>query len=470
MVPSHAGVARPVLVENALAAFFTFLPFAYALQVLTQRSYAPVLGYLFLVGTMVWLLRRSLDGVRVRGLDTLSVGFLALIFHHCVMSWVVAVPGDIGLVVRVLVLFTVPLGLFWMPRAISLDGLELVLRCIAIAALLVSIELVYENVSTQIFKTSTHFQLLNKSYLHDVLGLGELAQLWWPAYRAAGLIEHPHATALFCNIGLCIAAMFYVFKNRKFYLAIALISAFAVWTQGFRVPVLSQIAVLAVLGGGVCLGWNRVFRGRAAICVSLYALTVILILVVDPTYVVHRYYWPSAQGNFQLPDNIGLGKWISYTSEDLIRQSYLIKWLQGDSSSWLQALFGHGLVGTLSGRFPFSDDMFLLALPLQYGLLGSIVFGGVWIAAIWSGVDCQLTHRNLQVPVQLKMIALISLATLLLLALSMTHSGILQRKVIYPLFPFFIGVVACSRKAYQELWLRSCALPVSSPSVRTALT
>jgi hypothetical protein len=454
---------------KALAACFAFLPFSYALQVSTRNPYAPLLGYLLLVGAMLWLLKEGRYNGRMGRPDALSTGFLFLIIHHVVMCWIVADPGEEGLVARVLVLFTVPLILFWVPRTIDLDGLELIISFITIAALLVSIELIYENVSTQVFETSSFFQLLNKSYLHEVLGSEGLSQMWWHAYRAAGLIEHPHATALYCNMGMCMAALLYIFQRRKFYLAISLICALAVWTQGFRVPVISQAGLIVLFGVFACLEVNTVVRRRAATYISLYALMVLCIFVVDPTYVVHRYYLPSTQGDFQLPNQMGVGTWIKYTLYDLVQQSYFVKWLEGDSSGWRQALFGHGLLGTLSGRFPFSDDMFLLALPLQYGILGFVLFISIWITAIGAGIKVHIRYLDLQVPMQLKMVALISLCAILLLALSMGHSGVLQRKAIYPLFPFFIGVLARMEREYLDLRVRACKSRMADMAVRTTL-
>lgn len=464
------GIDRSALAAKALAVFFFFLPFAYALQVLTRSPYVPVLGYLLLVGTMIWLILRHLDSVRIRDLDAISVGFILLIFHHVMTSWAVAEQGDAGLMARVLVLYTVPLVLFWVPRSISLDGLELILRCIAVAALLVSIELIYENVSTQVFETSAYFQLLNKSYLHEVLGSEELGQLWWHAYRAVGLLEHPHATALFCNIGMCTAAMLYIFRSRLFFLTVALISAAAVLTQGFRVPVLSQVAVTTLLGVFIWLRGDEVVRRRAVIYMSLYVVTAAGIFIIDPTQIVSRYYLPSMQGNFQTPNNMELSQWLGHTSVDLIRHSYLVKWMEGDSASWSRALFGHGLVGTLSGRYAFSDDLFLLALPLQYGLLGVIVFGGIWIAAIGAAFAVHIRNLELKVPaVQLQMLAFVGLAAAVLLAMSMVHSGVLQRKVIYPLFPFFIGVLALTGKEYQKIQVRASKPPLADISVSSLL-
>lgn len=412
-------------------------------------------GYLLLLGAMAWLLKSPHDSLRISRPDALSAGFLFLIIHHSVMCWFVAGPGDAGLVARVLLLFTVPLLVFWVPRIVNLDALELIFRFITVAALLVSIELIYENVCTQVFETSSYFQLLNKTYLHKVLGAGELGQLWWHAYRAVGLIEHPHATALFCNIGMSTAAIFYIFRHRLIYLAVALVSAGAVWTQGFRLPVLSQTAVIMLLCVFVWLEGDKAIRRRAAIFMSLYALTLACILIVDPTEVVHRYYLPGVQGDFQIPNNMGVGRWYRHTSDDLIRQSYLVRWLEGDSNYWRLALFGHGVLGTLSGQYPFSDDLFLLALPLQYGILGAIVFGGIWIATIWTGCESHF-RQHVRVSSQLKTVAFAGLFAVLLMALSMTHSGVLQRKAIYPLFPFFIGVLARTRREYLDLRERAC--------------
>lgn len=454
----HAKVSP--LAVKALALFFLVLPFSYLLQVLAQTPYVGVAPYLLLVGCLVLLGKDLPHGAGGGFADPLSIGFILLFLHHVVMSWVVGGENDAGLVVRALVLFTLPLMLFWAPRAIELAAQELVFKMLSVGAAIVSLELLYENVITQVFEKSSSFQLLNKAYLHEVLGTKELGQLWWAGYRATGLIEHPHATAFFCNVGLCVATVLYVYRGRIPYLIFALVCTLAVWTQGFRLPVLAQIAAIAVLGAFMWMDKNVAVRRRVVVFMFWFAASCIFVAVADPTHVAHRYYFPSFRGDFQLSKDMDVGMWIRYTADDLIQQSYLMKWMNGEWGLWREALFGHGLVGSLSGRYPFSDDFFLLALPLQYGLLGAIVFGGIWVLAIGRGFIDLIRYRASPLPVQLRIAGLIGLSTMLLLALSMVHSGVLQRKAIYPLFPFFAGVLARLHMDCRK-W-RSLDVPVFS--------
>src|SRR3569833_3349314 len=78
------------------------------------------------------------------------------------------------------------------------------------------------------------------------------------------------------------------------------------------------------------------------------------------------------------------------------------------------------------------------------------VFGGIWLLAIGTGLFDLIRHRVLPLPVQYKMAGLIGLSTMLLLFLSMAHSGVLQHKAIFPLFPFFAGVLARLHMDYRK--------------------
>lgn len=432
-----------------LGVFFLTLPFAYLLQISTHMHYAGAMPYLLLAGSLALLIKKCNRSTVKDSFHLLSVGFFLLTIHHLVTSLIMARDEGFGLAMRVLVLFTLPLVLFWVPQAIGLNSLIRIFKAISIGAAIVATELLYENVTTQILGEFSFFQLLNKAYLNNVHGK-DLTQLYWPTYRATGLLEHPHATAFFCNIGTLSAALLYIFRGRLLFLACSVVCVLAVWTQGFRLPVLAQIIVMAMTLLVVGMEKDITLRRRAGIFVSWFLASCLFVAIVDPTHVTHKYYLAGILGNFQLAENIDVREWLRYTASELITLSYWWKWLHGEWQLYGQALFGHGLVGTLSGRYIFSDDLFILALPLQYGLLGTMVFAGVWISAIGTGFRNLIHYRSVPLPADIRMAGLIALAALTLLALSMAHSGVLQRKAIFPFFPFFAGTLAFLNMLYRK--------------------
>jgi hypothetical protein len=75
----------------------------------------------------------------------------------------------------------------------------------------------------------------------------------------------------------------------------------------------------------------------------------------------------------------------------------------------------------------------------QYGVIGTVIFMSLWVFSIYIAATLLLKSRNLD---SLDRVLLCySVSTLILIFVSMFHSGALQRKAIYPLFTLAVGIV-----------------------------
>ncbi len=440
--------------DNLLLLFFSLLPFAYAAQVLTGKPVAGAVPYLFLLTALALRCSEWIDHPTAGRPNLLAIGFALLILHNLFFSIHELVAGEAGLAIRVLVLFTLPLALFWLVQMANQETVLRIFAILALGAVAVSLELDYENICTQILQKSSPFQLLNKDYVAAITG-HDLTQLYLISYRPTGLLEHSHATTFFITIGLFTSTFLHIYRGRLYWLACALLCATAVVMHGTRLPLVA--ITVAGLAGAIIFAFvekQAIFRRRALVTTLLLILVCLLVLLIDPTGAAHKYYWPALfHGDFQLP-NPSPNKarvitdgwattdgWIASSIEDLININIgpWHKLMQGQGKNLILALFGHGITGTLSGRYPFSDDLFILALPLQYGLLGTVVFFGIWIACPLLVVLVLL--RRKEIDKDARLLLCMAFTALVVLGTSMLHSGVLQRKATFPIFPLAAGIV-----------------------------
>jgi hypothetical protein len=451
---ARRDVSLPMISDNLLLLFFALIPFAYAAQVRSGSPMAAAVPYLFLLAALFLRAREWIDHPTARRPNLLAIGFGLLILHNLIFSLHELITGEPGLTIRALVLFTLPMALFWLVQMVNQETILRIFAILALGAVAVSLELDYENICTQIFHKSAPFQLLNKDYVAAVTGYN-LTQLYLIFYRPTGLLEHSHATTFFITVGLFTSTFLHIYRGRLHWLACALLCAIAVVMHGTRLPLVA-IAVAGLTGTVVFAFVEKraMLRRRALIAALVLILVCLLVLLVDPTGAAHKYYWPALfHGNFQLPDTspnktgIPANEWA--TTDEWITSSIgglininLAPWhklMQGQSGNLVLALFGHGITGTLSGRYPFSDDLFILALPLQYGLLGIAVFFGVWIACPLLVVLVLL--RKKEIDKNDRLLLCMAFAALIVLGTSMLHSGVLQRKATFPIFPLAAGVI-----------------------------
>ncbi len=162
-----------------------------------------------------------------------------------------------------------------------------------------------------------------------------------------------------------------------------------------------------------------------------------LILVIDPVGTSAQYYKPAVtDADFQVPPGL-----LFDLAKRLVTESEWWHLLHGEASDLTIALFGHGITGSLSGSRLFSDDLFFLALPLQYGLVGFTVLTVIWAVLIWK--SCALLLAPPGSDEAASSMAIFAGGVLFVLSVSMLHSGVIQRKAIFPLLPLSIGTIWC---------------------------
>ena len=110
------------------------------------------------------------------------------------------------------------------------------------------------------------------------------------------------------------------------------------------------------------------------------------------------------------------------------------EWL---SPEFFKGLFGHGigasLIGTVDG---LDDNVFVMQIFAQYGLLGGVTFIGLFFAAavsFWTAFNHAKGSDSI--------LLVFAFALVVLLGLSMLHSGVIQRKAIFPILLWAFAII-----------------------------
>lgn len=446
-VPANAECmtsAVSVVAHRSFLAFFLLLPFTYALQVVFGAPEIATVTYFFLVVALGALLLDAYRTGRVAIVQVSLKHFLplcfAFLFMHHLLSVAITLPtGNAQLGVRALLLFTLPLLLFWAVQLKRQERLAVVLPLVAIGGVFVCSEMLYETFSLRILDTSTAFQLLNREYVISRIG-HDLTQLWRVGYRPPGLLEHVHAVTIFAALAALAHMVLFCRDGRWYWLAGLTLCAGALLVHGTRVPVAAFMLAFLVLGAIFSrTETDSVVRRRGLIVTVLLVGLVLFVLFVDPFGTAKAYYWPAlTRGDLQVSGRTT----VQMITEDSMQQtadSVLGRFLQGQDVELSALLFGNGIVGSLRGDVGFNDDLFLFAVLAQYGVPGFLVFLGLWCYAIYKAIQALLKQR--EIDVQARSLLYFATAVLVVLGLSLSHSSVLQRKAIYPFFPIAAGIV-----------------------------
>jgi len=427
-----------------LYAFLILLPLTYALQVISGRPEVAILTYAFLIVSYIQLFRQRHQSQRLlpftRSLvDFLPLGFSFLLIHHVVSAGDALLAGDFQMAVRGMLLFTLPLLLFWLVQELRSVELKMILVLLSILGGLVSCELLYENFSARILESPTVFQLFNRDYILARNGV-ELKQFWITSQRPPGLLEHVHAVTYFAAFAALANAVLFCLEGRWRWLLGMCVCAAALLAHGVRLPVVAAMITFALLTAVVYKREHRKDIRKRGIWIFLALVALVLIqLFVDPLGTSKIYYWPVfLSGDFQIEDAT-TSQYVVNESTRLINISAWGDLLTGQQTNLLVAAFGHGIVGSLNGIEGTSDDLFLLSILSQYGLLGALIFFGIWLLAIYCAILGLM--RVSTVDDDERAALYFATGVFIILAVSMLHSGVLQRKVIYPYFPLVAGIV-----------------------------
>lgn len=425
-----------------LYVFFIFLPLTYALQVISGRSEVAILAYGFLILAYIQLFLESNPNWKFLSLprslaDFLPLGFCFLLIHHGISVGDSLLAGDLQMASRGMLLFTLPLLLFWAVQQLRTTELRMTLVLLAIFGCLICCELLYENFSVRILRTPTIFQLLNRDYTIARNGY-ELTQLSGIYYRPPGILEHLHAVTYFAAFAALANAVLFCLNGRWYWLVGMCLCAAALLMHGVRLPVAAAILMFALLA---LVFYKREknpeIRKRGIYVFWTLLILVLIQLFVDPLGTSRAYYWPAfLRGDFQVQDAT-TSEWVINESTRLLNISSWGDLLTGKQTDIFVAFFGHGIVGSLNGLDGVSDDLFILSLLAQYGLLGAVVFFGIWMVAIYCAV-CGLLRASDDNNGRAALY--FSTGVLVMMAVGMAHSSVLQRKAIFPYFPLAAGI------------------------------
>lgn len=442
------AATRPKLAMTAgeicLYGFFLLLPLTYALQVLTGRAEVAILTYALLTLGIAQVLWANFNGDAIRlphrssSVRWLPLAFTFILVHHLISVASETLAGDIDLPVRGMLLFTVPLLLFWVVQVMQPTRLKILLVLLAAGGLIVAAEMIYENFSTRVLLRPAAFQILNHAYA-TARNSGEMTQLLGIAYRPPGLLEHLHAVTIFAALAAYAHAVLYCLEGRWYWLLGMAVCASALLLHGVRLPVAAAAVAFTLIA--CVFAWrekDRIIRRRGLAVLAVMVALVLIQLFVDPLGTSRDYYWTAQRhGDFQVPNQTGL-QLVHQEARTLYTQSEWGKLFLGQSSDLQGALFGHGISGWMRGASGSSDDLFALALLAQYGILGAAVFFGLLAMTIYYAFAGLLRTRDMD-PMS-RALLYFSAGTMVILALSIAHSGVLQRKAIYPFFPLAAGL------------------------------
>jgi O-antigen ligase len=100
-------------------------------------------------------------------------------------------------------------------------------------------------------------------------------------------------------------------------------------------------------------------------------------------------------------------------------------------------LFGHGIGASLIGNVEgLDDDVFIMQIFAQYGLLGGIAFIGLFLAAavtFWTTFNRAEDSNSI--------LLALAFSLIVLLGLSMLHSGVIQRKAIFTVLLWALAII-----------------------------
>jgi hypothetical protein len=212
----------------------------------------------------------------------------------------------------------------------------------------------------------------------------------------------------------------------------------ALFSHGTRMPVIALIFSFLLVG--FLLHWSSVdqkLKWRAMLAMSASFIFAGAILFIDPVGTSTRYYKPAmADADFQVPPGL-----LFDLAKRLVIESEWWHLLRGEAADLPIALFVHDITGSLSGSRLFSDDLFFIALPLQYSLVGFTVLTAIWAVSIWKSRTLLLAPPVADEAAS--SMAIFAGGVLFVLSVSMLHSGVIQRKAIFPLLPLSIGTIRC---------------------------
>ena len=436
-----AGTDRDYML---LSAFFLLLPFIYAAQVLSGHPAVGLVGYVPLLLLSLAVMRYSkqyLNFYKARP-TFLGLLLLALVAHNAISGIGALLQGNVALGGRVLILFVLPFIVFVAGTRLSSERHWGIMRIVLFTAVAVAAELLWENVSNWVLVRSSWFQLLNRDYVLGQTGK-DLTQLYVPAYRGTGLLEHVHVSTFYLAVGIVAGVTLYLKSGAKRYLIAAGFCEAVLVMHGVRLALVAGIAATVL---SLTLNfWNSRCgkRNRLKNSALFLSLVFVLVLVTDPVGNTRRFYIPVVTNGVWNPDDADItpsaiiGRGIKGMCNTVLSRLG-----SSDADDFQDGLIGHGIVRSLSGDVVgLDDDFFVHQIFSQYGLLGGLVFFLIFLCSLLQGLRATVRSAD-----ERGLLLAFSVSVILLSAISTLHSGVMQRKVPFALL-FWVLAIICSCSA-----------------------
>ena len=418
--------------------FLALVPFIYLLQVTLYRNDFVPIPYLVVFAVIlltVWRVRvRQVHRERQSVLlfDELVGFFVAM---NCGWFFFELVVSGIASAARVFIYFVIPPILYFhISRRMSHRDLEHILWILIATSTAVALQVLYERYHNQILLEPTAFQLRNFEYVAAIGSGEELYQLKEIGYRAPGILEHLHATALFVGLG-AVCSLYLCLSRLSLYKVLFLaVTLSALLVSGGRT------ALIATLGGmGLLMGltWRFALNGirtRRNLVIGTGLVAAIVVFFVFFYQPLRSVYLPLLTGEL-IPDRSFI--W------DVVPEELTI-WYEGMRRVPLAILFGLGPGGE-SWRSELglsSDDFFPIDVVGRYGLVGATVFYLMRIVS-WHETLRKLRGER---HVAIRRTCLVWACVITVLMLTTVHSGAIMRKGF---FPWLFVAYAGSRRLWQ---------------------
>lgn len=436
------------IIRSIPLAFLVF-PFAFAIQVLAQNEYLGLIPYGLLIISAVGIFLKSAYskkirwGVQgVRNLDFFCNFFLVFTSIHIAMG--ILLGGYTLVEAGRLLLIYVGSGwiYFYISRYAREAEIRTVMLVIAIAAIIIGLDWVYETYTKMILHEISEFQRLAYEYskIRNNFSDEEMnTSALGTQYRAHGLLGgYPYTGSIVAIGAFAMLALFpYATRYQKnlllgaFFLVLSIGLATTVW--------IAYVLICPFLLGLSEKKTGEIRRILARIIVYISFGLPILIVVLMSMEAIR----PILQNTFDL---LSL-QFASIINFDATSGELSWFWLYFDNlrsySDFLMdnpfaVLVGEGIIGYGDVTYARGGDVALLEFAAAYGIPTVILFFATCISASMRAVR---SLKNGMLNETQKTYLLFSFATLVFLILSLSHYNILFNKAIIVFFYLALGLI-----------------------------
>lgn len=418
--PGPRPLAAAAASDPLLSLFLLTLPFSYALQVIFFAKWPGALPYLFLLAHLALRARTG------RAALAPPVAIFALFIIYAVGAEFFSAGAAPA--ARLALIYLLPLSLCALYSSEDRSAAETAAALLALAACAVAVEELYEFASFQ----PTLYEARNFLYVKAASGL-EMGK-WQGATRPGGILDHIHASAAFIGVGLSGSALRYLKTGRTPWLAASAVCAAALLGSGMRLQVAAAFsALLLVLAVSARLGGPGQ-GARAGRCLLACAAAMLLLFAGFR----HRTQFWDFYANPLKTGTLTPG--TSFSRGIVMPQVRQVA--AENHKSAATALLGQGFMTTRAVASSVMTDDFVLAQ--LYGTLGLLGLASYLSLFAWGAL---LLFRSLgEVRAGRGHEALFAAAVLLMLFVSLFHSGVAIRKQLFPLTFLALGILASKQR------------------------